>query len=146
VRQRGGQPTHCHCEKKKYNDYIVAKADYDRAIENGAQTLEEPAIVKKPADVQIRIAAGTKFWELETPEFQEMVTQDAEMMHNKLMAEWEEAKQVPKTPQQFHQQLAFAGQFLQPVADAIALQMQAAVSIYIIGPIADRNGEVEVRR
>lgn len=43
-------------------------------------------------------------------------------------------------------QLAFAGQFLRPVADAIAFQMQAAVAICIIGPVADRNGEVEVRR
>ena len=41
-------------------------------------------------------------------------------------------------------QLAFAGQYLHPVADAIASQMQAAVSICIIGPVADRNGEVEV--
>jgi hypothetical protein len=43
-------------------------------------------------------------------------------------------------------QLAFAGQYLHPVAEAIASQMQAAVSICIIGPVADRNGEVEVRR
>lgn len=43
-------------------------------------------------------------------------------------------------------QLAFASQYLHPVAEAIANQMQAAVSICIIGPIGDRNGEVEVRR
>jgi hypothetical protein len=45
-----------------------------------------------------------------------------------------------------YRQLAFAGKFLHPVAEAIAFQMQAAVSICIIGPIGERNGEVEVRR
>lgn len=35
--------------------------------------------------------------------------------------------------------------YLHPVAEAIASQMQAAVSICIIGPIGERNGEVEVR-
>jgi hypothetical protein len=42
--------------------------------------------------------------------------------------------------------LAFASQYLNPVAEAIAIRMQAAVSINIIGPIPEKNGEVEVRR
>lgn len=46
----------------------------------------------------------------------------------------------------FLSQLAFAVQYLHPVAVAISEQMQAAVIIHIIGPVAERMGEVEVRR
>lgn len=38
------------------------------------------------------------------------------------------------------------GDYLYPIANAIAPKMQAAVSICIVGPIADKNGDVEVRR
>lgn len=38
------------------------------------------------------------------------------------------------------------GDYLYPVANAIAERMQAAVSICVIGPIAAKNGAVEVRR
>lgn len=43
-------------------------------------------------------------------------------------------------------QLVFAAQYLHPVAVAISEQMQAAVIIHIIGPVAERMGAVEVRR
>lgn len=46
----------------------------------------------------------------------------------------------------FFRQLEFAPQYLRPVLDVIAYQMQAALSICIIGPVADRNGKIEVRR
>lgn len=39
----------------------------------------------------------------------------------------------------------FARKYLHPVAEAIASQMQAAVSICIIGPVGEQNGEVKVR-
>ena len=45
-----------------------------------------------------------------------------------------------------NRQLAFAAQYVQPVAKSIFEHMQAAVTIMIIGPVPDRNGEVEVRR
>jgi hypothetical protein len=45
-----------------------------------------------------------------------------------------------------NRQLAFAAQYVQPVAKSISEHMQAAVTIMIIGPVPDRNGEVEVRR
>jgi hypothetical protein len=45
-----------------------------------------------------------------------------------------------------NRQLAFAAQYVQPVAKSISEHMQAAVSILIIGPVSDRNSEVEVRR
>lgn len=46
----------------------------------------------------------------------------------------------------FFRQMEFAPQYMRPIVEAIAFQMQAAVSICIIGPVADRNGEIEVRR
>jgi hypothetical protein len=45
-----------------------------------------------------------------------------------------------------NRQLAFAAQYVQPVAKSISEHMQVAVTIMIIGPVPDRNGEVEVRR
>ena len=45
-----------------------------------------------------------------------------------------------------NRQLAFAAQYVQPVAKSISEHMQAAVTIMIIGPVPDRHGEVEVRR
>lgn len=42
--------------------------------------------------------------------------------------------------------LTFANGYLRPIADAIAVRLQAAVSICVIGPIAERGGEIEVRR
>ena len=45
-----------------------------------------------------------------------------------------------------NRQLAFAAQYVQPVAKSISEHMQATVTIMIIGPVPDRNGEVEVRR
>ena len=45
-----------------------------------------------------------------------------------------------------NRQLAFAAQYVQPVAKSISEHMQAAVTILIIGPVPDRNGEVEVQR
>lgn len=89
--------------KKNYDEYIIAKADYDKAIEDGDQVLEEPDVVQKPTAVQIRAAVGKEFWELESPDFRDEVAKDAEETHDREMAEWEEAKLVPKTPQQFHQ-------------------------------------------
>lgn len=45
----------------------------------------------------------------------------------------------------YHSQLQFVAQYVRPIADAIAAQMQASVSIVIVGPIPERNGEVEAR-
>jgi len=138
--------------------YAIARKEYDDATEDDKTS----GIVKKPVPVQVRTEVGKTFWLLESDEFRAEVAQEAEDAHAKAMQEWEEVKQAPTTPVQFHQyvasitfdpiayrwqsyrQLAFAGQYLRPVADAIAAQMQAAVSICIIGPVS--SGEVEVRR
>jgi hypothetical protein len=124
---------------------------------------KEDESVTKPVALRMRTEIVMEFWKTETAEFREQMVQDAEGEHAKALEIWEQSKEAPKTAQQFHQyvvsskynntpdltqiyrQLVFAGQYLHPVAEAIALQMQAAVSICIIGPIGERNGEVEVR-
>jgi hypothetical protein len=37
-------------------------------------------------------------------------------------------------------------ELLNPTAKAIAERLQAAVSIFVIGPIPELNGEIEIRR
>lgn len=137
----------------------MVKNKYD----NATKEEKENGSVKQPIPLQLVSEVGKDFWLLETEEFRKKVVQDAEDLHAKKVEEWEALKSAPNTPRDFHQyvvticllrslsslpfrQLVFAGQYLHPVAEAIAAQMQAAVSICIIGPVADRNGEVEVRR
>ncbi|KIM74212.1 hypothetical protein PILCRDRAFT_14653 [Piloderma croceum F 1598] len=130
-----------HVKEEYIRRFTIAKNEYDDAsLED-----KENGTVMKPIDVQIRTEVTKEFWNLETDEFRQQVAQDTEDAHAKAFEEWEQLKEVPKTAQQFHQQLASAGMYLHPVAEAIASQMQAAVSICIIGPIGERNGEVEVR-
>jgi hypothetical protein len=86
--------------KEEYNRrYIVAKKLYDDATEEE----RESKAVKKPVPVQLRSEIGREFWDLETAEFRQEMTEKAEDAYLKEVEEWEEAKTVPKTPQQFHQ-------------------------------------------
>lgn len=88
--------------KNAYDDYTLRKASYVKAIEEG-ETLEEPVPVQKPVAIQLRATVGQEFWLLESAEFRKEIQLDAEETYNQEMAEWEEAKLVPKSPQQFHQ-------------------------------------------
>ena len=54
--------------------------------------------VKKPIALQLRSTVSKEFWLLETEEFRKKVTQDAEDMHTKQVAEWEALRVAPKTP------------------------------------------------
>jgi len=92
--------------KRAFDGYMLEKAAYDEAVEAGDETVEEPVVVQKPIPVQMRATVGKEFWLLETPEFREATTLDAEQTHKMEMEGWEAAKSVPKTPQQFHQWVA----------------------------------------
>jgi hypothetical protein len=94
---------HFAIAKKVYDNYILTKEAYDEAIEGGNETVEEPVIVQKPVTMQMRATVGKEFWLLESVEFQDAISVDVEETHEREMEEWEAAKVVPKTPQQFHQ-------------------------------------------
>ena len=78
---------------------MLAKQKYDNATEEE----REKGDAKKPVAVQLRTDVSKEFWLLETEEFRNTVTQDAENAHAKEVEEWEALKSTPKTPQQFHQ-------------------------------------------
>lgn len=129
------------------------KAEYERRYASAVNEYEaaseaerEAKGLKRPVAVSMRAEVGKEFWVSESTEFREEVEKRCDEAHAKELEDWEQNQQLPKTPQQYHQQLAFAAQYIRPVADAIANQMQAAVSIFIIGPVPDRGGDVEVRR
>lgn len=83
---------YCRC-------FAIAKQEYDDATEAD----KESGIATKPVGMQMRTNIGREFWFLETEEFREEIAQEAEDAHNKEMEEWEQARAVPKTAQQFHQ-------------------------------------------
>ncbi|KIM87300.1 hypothetical protein PILCRDRAFT_3800 [Piloderma croceum F 1598] len=121
--------------------YAVAKHKYN----NMTEAEREAQQLKDPVRVSMMTAITAEFWNLESDDFRDEVAKLAEEEHQKEVLEWELRQSAPKTPQQFHQQLQFAADVIRPIANAISVHMQAAVSICIIGPIADRNGEIEVR-
>jgi hypothetical protein len=82
--------------------YTIARKEYDDATEDDKMS----GIVKKPVPVQVRTKVGKVFWLLESEEFWAEVAQEAEDTHVKAMQEWEEVKQAPTTPVQFHQYVA----------------------------------------
>jgi hypothetical protein len=119
-------------------------AEYETAL--AAASEEEKQNLKKPTAVSVRAEIGKQFWLAESIAFREEVEKSRDEVHEREMRDWETTQQKPKTPQEFHHQLTYAGRYIQPVAEAIANQMGAAVAIFIIGPVAEKNGDVEVRR
>jgi len=79
--------------------FAIAKKEYEDATEEELQS----GAVEKPVAVTYRTAVGKEFWQLETEEFRAEVAQIAEDAHAKGVEEWEAAKNVPKTAQEFHQ-------------------------------------------
>jgi hypothetical protein len=79
--------------------YVVAK----RAWDDATQEDRDSRVIKKPIPVQLRTEVGKEFWVLETEEFREEMSKNAEDTHLKEMEEWEALKNVPKTALQFHQ-------------------------------------------
>jgi hypothetical protein len=79
--------------------YMIAKKSYEDATEEDL----EAGLVKKPIPVQLRTEIGLEFWKLETEETRQQIAQEAEDTHLKALEAWEQSKQVPKTPLQFHQ-------------------------------------------
>ncbi|KZP08579.1 hypothetical protein FIBSPDRAFT_1052319 [Athelia psychrophila] len=61
------------------------------------------------------------------------------------MQTWRDGKTAPTTPQQYHNQLQSAAAHVLPVAETIAKLMGAIVTIFIVGPIPDKNGVIENR-
>jgi hypothetical protein len=88
-----------HIKGEYLRRYVVAKKAYEDATEED----KESGDVKKIVPIVLRNAVGKEFWLLESAEFQEEIAQEAEDVHLKEIKEWEEAKMVPKTAQQFHQ-------------------------------------------
>jgi hypothetical protein len=120
--------------------YALALKTYEETPE------DDRAGQRRPVAVNVRAAVGKELWLAESESFREEVTKDAEKKYEELLAEWEASQQKSQTPQQFHQNLLYTRKHIEPVATAIAQKMQAAVSIFIIGPVGEKNGEVEVRR
>ena len=86
--------------KEEYHRrYAIAKKSYDDATEEHKQS----GAVKKPVTVSYRTEVGREFWLLETEEFWAETAKKAEDVHAKEVEEWEAAKEVPKTAQEFHQ-------------------------------------------
>ena len=79
--------------------YAVVKKAYDDA----SQEDRDSGAIKKPVPLQYRNEIGKEFWLLESSEFRNKVAQQAEDAHLEQLQAWEEARQVPKTAQQFHQ-------------------------------------------
>ena len=82
--------------------YTIARKEYDDTTKDDKMS----GIVKKPVPVQVRTEVGKMFWLLESEDFRAEVAQEAENAHAKAMQEWEEVKQAPTTPVQFHQYVA----------------------------------------
>ncbi|KAF7980387.1 hypothetical protein HWV62_38180 [Athelia sp. TMB] len=121
--------------------YAVAKLAWNNATE--AERASDG--VDRPVPVSLRAKLVREFWQLETSEMRLEMQDAANKDHAEAVEAWKALKIKPKTALQFHQQLAFSAQYLRPVADAIANQMQVAVSICLIGPVGASNGEIEVR-
>lgn len=115
-------------------------AEYEGASE------EEQANLKKPMPVNVRAEIGMRFWLAESQAFRDEIEKRRDDEHAKEMEKWETTQRIPRTPQEYHHQLTYTGQYIRPVAEAIASRMEAAVAIFIIGPVAEKNGDVEVRR
>jgi len=88
-----------HIKEEYLRRYAAAKEAYNDATEDDL----ESGAVKKPIPLRFRNEVGKEFWLLESTKFWESIAQEAEDVHLKQMKEWEEAKIVPKTAQQFHQ-------------------------------------------
>lgn len=79
---------------------------YAFAVEEWEAASDDEKLARQlvsPKQVSIRNKVGMEIWALETPEVREEVAAAAKEKHQKEMAEWKEAQQPPKTPQEFHQ-------------------------------------------
>ena len=88
-----------HVKDEYVRRFESAKKEYDDATADDRQS----GAVKKPVGVQLRTETGMEFWLLESKKFRDKIAQEAEDAHVKEVEEWEELKQVPTTPLQFHQ-------------------------------------------
>lgn len=120
--------------------YPIMVAQYEEASE------EERSSLKKPVPVNVRAEIGMRFWLAESEAFRQEIEKKRDDEYAKESEEWGMIQKKAKTPQEYHHQLTYAGQYIRPVAEAIATQMDVAVAIFLIGPVAEKNGDVEVRR
>lgn len=79
--------------------YAVAKDAWQKATEDEKKN----GVVMKPVAVKMRLELAREFWLLETEEFREAVSNNASAAHAEEMEQWQSAKTIPKTPQEFHQ-------------------------------------------
>ncbi|KAF7971989.1 hypothetical protein HWV62_19339 [Athelia sp. TMB] len=89
-----------------------------------------------------------EYWARETDEFKVYVAKQRDEEYNERLKayneELEAIDKVPETPESYHQSLANAAAFLQPVADLAAKRFGAAVSILMVLPIGANNGNIEM--
>ncbi|KZP06502.1 hypothetical protein FIBSPDRAFT_902743 [Athelia psychrophila] len=101
--------------------------------------------LSNPTGIGIRTSFTSACWKAETDAFKKSVGEEAEVLHLQSVACWEVGLKAVKTPGQYHEQLHHISQHIQPIADAIAAQMDSQVFIFMVGPIPARNGEIEPR-
>lgn len=131
----------------------VMKAESERryeadkaAWENSTEEERERKKLKEPEPVAVRTKVAAEFLGNESDAFREELKEQLEKDHEEEIAEWEALQAKPKTPAELMHQLDNASMYVIPVAEKMAEQLQAAISILIIGPIPNKGGEVEVRR
>ncbi|KZP13324.1 hypothetical protein FIBSPDRAFT_960611 [Athelia psychrophila] len=130
-----------HIKSEYENRFAAARLEWDMASE--VQRVQEK--MENPVPVGFRAKVIYEFWKAETQDVREQMEQMAADEHMMALENWNNMKTAPMTPHQFHHQLHFVAQYVRPIADAIAAQMQASVSIQIVGPIPERNGEIKAR-
>lgn len=79
--------------------YAVAKQNWVDATDDE----KKRGVVQKPFAVKIHAELGREFWLLETEEFREEIAASAASAHAEEITEWQAAKMLPTTPQEFHQ-------------------------------------------
>lgn len=140
-----------HYMKKHYGPIMKAESEQrfeaEKAVWDSLTEEErEQRELKEPEPVAVRTKVATEFLGDETDEFREELKKQLEKEHEEEVAEWKALQKKPKTPAELQHQLRNACTYALPVAEKMAEQLQAAVSILIIGPIPDEGGQVGVRR
>lgn len=141
--ERFYQRVHWTKMKASYNIVWARKnADYNATSEDERRSKN----LEAPQAVQVRAEVAADFLKNETPEFMKELEREREADHQRELAMWKATQRPAQTPEEYHHQIEHAAEYIGPVAKSIAAHMGAAVSIFVMAPIAKCRGQVELRR
>ncbi|KIP01196.1 hypothetical protein PHLGIDRAFT_17371 [Phlebiopsis gigantea 11061_1 CR5-6] len=137
-------------EKTYFDDRL--KTDTQRRMDEALESWNASnRTTKKPAFLSILHTIAKEHWQRESQDFQDKLRVANEQDYQerraaaKAASEYATKLDKPQTPQEYAAALDTSGVILQAVAEAMAQRTGMLVSILMVGPVANKGGQIQMR-